>query len=98
MKVSGALLLLVLIAAFCCQADSSPDAPSTPITCCFDFTTKIIPPKLVVSYEITSDRCARKAVVLVTKRGYNICSNPEAQWVQNIRNRLDKMNAKTQSP
>uniref|UniRef100_A0A4X2M0N3 C-C motif chemokine n=1 Tax=Vombatus ursinus TaxID=29139 RepID=A0A4X2M0N3_VOMUR len=72
--------------------------PSTPTTCCFEFTTRKIPLKLVVSYEITSSRCAKEAVIFVTRRGFQICTNPKEQWVQDIRNHLDKKNAKTQSP
>ncbi|XP_027703265.1 monocyte chemotactic protein 1B-like [Vombatus ursinus] len=99
MKVSGVVLSLVLIiAALCCQVHASPDGPSTPTTCCFEFTTRKIPLKLVVSYEITSSRCAKEAVIFVTRRGFQICTNPKEQWVQDIRNHLDKKNAKTQSP
>uniref|UniRef100_A0A4X2KF59 Chemokine interleukin-8-like domain-containing protein n=1 Tax=Vombatus ursinus TaxID=29139 RepID=A0A4X2KF59_VOMUR len=107
MKVSGVVLSLVLIiAALCCQVHASPDGPSTPTTCCFEFTTRKIPLKLVVSYEITSSRCAKEAPLnkhlffhsFVTRRGFQICTNPKEQWVQDIRNHLDKKNAKTQSP
>ncbi|XP_020818941.1 C-C motif chemokine 2-like [Phascolarctos cinereus] len=99
MKVTGAVLSLVLIiAALCCQVHASPDGPSTPTTCCFEFTSRKIPSKLVVSYEITSSRCAKEGVIFVTRRGFQICTNPKEQWVQDIRNHLDKKNAKTQSP
>ncbi|XP_072501050.1 C-C motif chemokine 3-like [Notamacropus eugenii] len=99
MKVSGAALSLVLIiAALCCQVHASPDGPSTPTTCCFEYTAKKIPPKYVVSYEVTSSRCAKEGVIFVTKRGFQICTNPKEQWVQDIRNHLDKNNAKTQTP
>ncbi|KAM9005687.1 C-C motif chemokine 3-like 1 [Sarcophilus harrisii] len=99
MKVSGAVLFLVLVtAALCCQVHASPEGPSTPTTCCFEFTTRKIPPKLVVSYETTSSRCAKEGLVFVTRRGLQICTNPKEQWVQDIKNQLDKKNAKTQSP
>ncbi|XP_044532150.1 C-C motif chemokine 3-like 1 [Gracilinanus agilis] len=99
MKVSGAVLYLVLIiAALCCQVHASPDGLDTPTTCCFEFTSRKIPPKFVVSYEITSSRCAKEGVIFVTRRNLQICANPNEQWVQNIKNDLDKKNAKTQSP
>ncbi|XP_068946024.1 C-C motif chemokine 2-like [Petaurus breviceps papuanus] len=99
MKVSGAVLSLVLIiAALCCQVHASPDGPSTPTTCCFDYTTRKIPLNRVVSYEVTSSRCAKEGVIFVTRRGLQICTNPKEQWVQDIRDHLDKKNAKTQTP
>ncbi|XP_020818984.1 C-C motif chemokine 3-like [Phascolarctos cinereus] len=97
MKVSRAVLTLALIAAaLCCQVYASPDGPATP-TCCYDFTSKRIPSKLVVSYAVTSSRCAKQGVIFVTKQGYNICANPKEQWVQHVMKQLDNKKAKTQS-
>ncbi|XP_068946025.1 C-C motif chemokine 3-like [Petaurus breviceps papuanus] len=98
MKVSTAALTLVLIAAaLCCQVHASPDGPGTP-TCCFDFTSKKIPSKLVVSYGTTSSRCAKEGVIFITRQGYNICANPKEQWVQHVMKQLKSKKAKTQSP
>ncbi|XP_027703266.1 C-C motif chemokine 3-like [Vombatus ursinus] len=97
MKVSTAVLTLALIAAaLCCQVYSSPDGPATP-TCCYDFTSKKIPSKLVVSYGVTSSRCAKQGVIFITKQGYNICANSKEQWVQHVMKQLDSKKAKTQS-
>ncbi|XP_036624787.1 C-C motif chemokine 3-like [Trichosurus vulpecula] len=99
MKVSRAVLTLVLIAAaLCCQVYASPDGPGTPTTCCFDFTSKRIPSKLVVSYGTTSSRCAKEGVIFTTKQGYNICANPKEQWVQHVMKQVDSKKAKPQSP
>ncbi|XP_043855550.1 C-C motif chemokine 3-like 1 [Dromiciops gliroides] len=98
MKVSRAVLTLVLITAvLCCQVYAA-DAPDHPTTCCFNFTSRKIPSKLVVSYETTSSRCAYEAVIMITKQGLRICANPKEHWVQHIKNQLDKKKAKTQSP
>ncbi|KAM9000466.1 C-C motif chemokine 5 [Sarcophilus harrisii] len=98
MKVSRGILILVLIAAaLCCQVHASPDGPDTPV-CCFIFTSKKIPSKLVVNYSATSNRCAKEAVIFITKQGLNICANPKEQWVQNIMKLLNSKKAKTQRP
>ncbi|XP_051853459.1 C-C motif chemokine 3-like 1 [Antechinus flavipes] len=98
MKVSrGILILAVIAAALCCQICASPDGPDSPI-CCFSFTSKRIPPKLVVNYSATSNRCAKEAVIFITKQGFNICANPKEQWVQHIMKLFDSKKAKTQRP
>ncbi|XP_072501049.1 C-C motif chemokine 3-like 1 [Notamacropus eugenii] len=97
MQVSRAALTLVLMAAvLSCQIFASPDGPGTP-TCCFDFTSKRIPSKLVVSYGTTSSRCAKEGVIFITRQGHNICANPKEQWVQHVKKQLDSKTAKTQS-
>ncbi|XP_074121660.1 C-C motif chemokine 5-like [Sminthopsis crassicaudata] len=98
MKVSISILTLVLIAAaFCCQVRASPDGPDAP-TCCFSFTSRTIPSKLVRSYSVTSSRCVKEAVIFITKQGLNICANPKDQWVQHIMKLIDSKKAKTQRP
>ncbi|XP_007485602.1 C-C motif chemokine 4-like [Monodelphis domestica] len=95
MKVSGAVLTLVLIAAaFWCGVQAT-DGSNHPAICCFEFTTKKIPPKLVVNYEATSSTCANNGVIFFTKRGFEICANPEEKWVQNIVKLLDNKKTTT---
>ncbi|XP_043819738.1 C-C motif chemokine 13-like [Dromiciops gliroides] len=99
MKISGAVLSMVLLTAyFIYQVYASPDAVSTPQNCCFEFTSKKIPLKLLVNYKTTSSMCSKEAVILVTKRGLNICANPKDQWVQDLMKNLDNMKAKTMKP
>ncbi|XP_074046491.1 C-C motif chemokine 3-like [Macrotis lagotis] len=97
MKLSRAILLLILIVAtLCCQDHALPDGPETP-TCCFDFTSRRIPLKLVVDYGTTSSRCAKEGVILTTRQGLKICAHPSQQWVQGIMRQLDNKRAKNQS-
>ncbi|XP_020818985.1 C-C motif chemokine 3-like 1 [Phascolarctos cinereus] len=99
MKVSGAVLsLLVIAAALCCRVRASPFGPGIPTICCFHFTSRNIPLKFVVTYKTTSSQCGKKGVVFITKRGLDICANPKEEWVQRIMKQLDSQKAKTQSP
>ncbi|XP_043859528.1 C-C motif chemokine 3-like 1 [Dromiciops gliroides] len=99
MKISGAVLfLVVIIAALCCQVNVSPYGPGIPTICCLHFTSRNIPPNLVVTYKSTSSPCENKAIIFITKRGLNICPKPKEQWVQHIMNQLDNQKAKTQRP
>ncbi|KAM9000638.1 C-C motif chemokine 3 [Sarcophilus harrisii] len=97
MKVSGAVLSLVVIAAaLCCQVRASPFGSGIPTICCLQFHNKRISPKLVVTYHITSSQCTQKGVVFITKRGFKVCANPKDQWVQHIMNQLDNQKVKIQ--
>ncbi|XP_020818998.2 C-C motif chemokine 13-like [Phascolarctos cinereus] len=99
MKIFGAVLPMVLLTAyFICQVYGIPDGVYTPEKCCFEYTNKKIPLKLLVSYKKTSSMCAKEAVIFVTKRGLNLCANPKDQWVQHLMKNLDNMKAKTMKP
>ncbi|XP_074046496.1 C-C motif chemokine 3-like [Macrotis lagotis] len=99
MKVSGAVLsLLIIAAALCYQAHASPSGLNTPRVCCFNFADKRFPSKLVADYKTTDSQCSKKGVVLISKRGREICANPEEQWVQDIIKHLDNQKAKLRNP
>uniref|UniRef100_A0A8C3H9A9 C-C motif chemokine n=1 Tax=Chrysemys picta bellii TaxID=8478 RepID=A0A8C3H9A9_CHRPI len=57
-------------------------------TCCFSYISRQIPRRFVVDYFVTSSLCSQPAVVLITKRGRQICTNPEDAWVQQYVNDL----------
>ncbi|XP_004620936.2 C-C motif chemokine 26 [Sorex araneus] len=50
--------------------------------CCFQFSNKVIPRKLVHAFEFTQSSCSQQAVIFITKRGRKICANPKKPWVQ----------------
>ncbi|XP_044527775.1 C-C motif chemokine 4 homolog [Gracilinanus agilis] len=97
MKASGAVLTLVLIAAAFWCGDQATVGSNPPVICCFTFTSKKIPPKLVVGYEATTSTCVSDGVILSTRRGLKICANPEEKWVQNIMKLLDDKKTTTES-
>lgn len=58
------------------------DTSNTPITCCFVYTSRQIPRKLVNDYYLTSSLCLQPAVIFQTKKGRKICADPKTTWVK----------------
>ncbi|XP_065503272.1 C-C motif chemokine 4 homolog isoform X1 [Caloenas nicobarica] len=88
MKVSVAALTL-LIAAFCYQTSSAPLGSDPPTSCCFSYTSRQLPRTFVVEYYETSSQCSQPGVVFVTKKGRQVCANPENDWVQEYMSDLE---------
>uniref|UniRef100_A0A3B3V7G4 Chemokine interleukin-8-like domain-containing protein n=1 Tax=Poecilia latipinna TaxID=48699 RepID=A0A3B3V7G4_9TELE len=55
-----------------------------PTDCCFQFFRNRVNRDLISSYYRTDHRCVLRGVVLITRRGRNICVDEKEQWVQNI--------------
>ncbi|KFV69567.1 C-C motif chemokine 4, partial [Dryobates pubescens] len=88
MKVSVAVLA-VLIAAFCYQTSAGPIGSDPPTSCCFSYVARQLPRSFVVKYYDTSSQCPKPAVVFVTRKGREVCANPEERWVQQYVNDLE---------
>ncbi|KAM6076264.1 C-C motif chemokine 3-like [Chlamydotis macqueenii] len=92
MKIPAAVLAALLLMAICSLAearlsDSDDVATSqmpgtTPITCCFSYMQRPILRSLIKFAYMTSSQCATPAVILVTKKGREVCADPNASWVQ----------------
>ncbi|KFP89171.1 PREDICTED: C-C motif chemokine 4-like [Apaloderma vittatum] len=80
MKVSAAVLALLLIAASCSQTFSGP-AGSDLTTCCSKYTGRKLPQNRIQRYYLTSSNCALPAVMFITKKGNSVCANPNDAWV-----------------
>ncbi|XP_017165793.1 uncharacterized protein LOC103480215 [Poecilia reticulata] len=63
---------------------------SGPKECCFKFFRNIVNKNLIFSYYMTDSRCARRAVILITKKGRHICVDPNQLWVKKIIDFLDR--------
>uniref|UniRef100_A0A8C3S423 Chemokine interleukin-8-like domain-containing protein n=1 Tax=Chelydra serpentina TaxID=8475 RepID=A0A8C3S423_CHESE len=81
MKVCVAAFAVLLIAAL--FSSFLPDGVNTPTSCCFSHVPKQIPRSLVVKYRHTNSKCSlRSTFIFTTKKGREVCSDPNAQWVQ----------------
>ncbi|XP_043953978.1 eotaxin-like [Gambusia affinis] len=88
MKTANILLLCMLgatlLSTVLCQHSVGPDE------CCFKFFRFPVDQNRISSYFMTDSRCSLTAVVLIGKRGRNICVDPSQPWVKNITDYLDR--------
>ncbi|XP_048222080.1 C-C motif chemokine 16 [Perognathus longimembris pacificus] len=86
MKVSvAALFLLLLLTLIMISAVHSqlrmPEWVNTPPSCCVKYQEKVLPKKLVAGYRKALN-CHLPAIILVTKKNWEVCTNPNSNWVQ----------------
>ncbi|NWW82200.1 CCL4 protein, partial [Climacteris rufus] len=89
MKVSAVGLALLLIAASFSQTFSGPAGPTLPI-CCFRHAQHELPRKFIQHHYITSTSCPQPAIVFITKKGRQVCANPNDTWVQRYLQSLEQ--------
>ncbi|NXW45301.1 CCL5 protein, partial [Nyctiprogne leucopyga] len=83
MKVPAATLAALLLLAICTPAEAQLDySDNIPINCCFSYERRPIPRRLITSAYTTSSLCSQPAVILVTRKGRQLCVEPQAPWVQ----------------
>ncbi|KAM6206162.1 C-C motif chemokine 3-like [Sarcoramphus papa] len=91
MKVLTAALAALLLVAICSLAeahlgvssiDESSKKPDIGPICCFSYMQRPIPRRFITSAYRTSSKCAKPAVILVTRKGREVCADPQAPWVQ----------------
>ncbi|KAM6315509.1 C-C motif chemokine 4-like [Podargus strigoides] len=80
MKILAAALVSLLLMAACSPSKAHLDG--VPTACCFTYQARPIPRKLITSVYITSSSCTQQGVILVTKRGKELCADPQVPWVQ----------------
>ncbi|XP_009641524.1 C-C motif chemokine 4-like [Egretta garzetta] len=92
MKVPAATLTALLLVTICSPAeahrdDSNIGAPTqkkatAPTFCCFSYMVRMIPRRSIASAYMTSNICPQPAVILVTRKGREVCADPQMPWVQ----------------
>ncbi|NXC41746.1 CCL4 protein, partial [Penelope pileata] len=88
MKISVAALA-VLLAAVCCQTSAAPMGSDPPISCCISYAARQMPFSFVQDYYETNSRCSQPGVVFITKKGRQVCADPEQDWVQQYMSNLE---------
>ncbi|XP_062969154.1 C-C motif chemokine 5 [Cynocephalus volans] len=89
MKISAAALAVILSAAtLCTPASASPYASDT-TPCCFAYISRPLPRAHIKEYFYTSGKCSNPAVVFITRKNRQVCSNPEKKWVWEYINSLE---------
>uniref|UniRef100_A0A8B9Q208 C-C motif chemokine n=1 Tax=Apteryx owenii TaxID=8824 RepID=A0A8B9Q208_APTOW len=88
-KVSLFALIARLVAALCSQACCAPAASDTAV-CCFMYTLQKLSRKYVKEYFHTTSRCQQPAVVFITRKNHQVCADPNASWVKEFVNFLEK--------
>ncbi|XP_008061660.1 C-C motif chemokine 16 [Carlito syrichta] len=83
MKVSVVILfLLVLITTSASYSKPKiPEAVNLSPTCCLKYNEKVLPRKLVMGYR-NALSCHLPAIIFVTKKNREVCTNPSNNWVQ----------------
>ncbi|XP_026702890.1 C-C motif chemokine 3-like isoform X1 [Athene cunicularia] len=90
MKVPAATLAILLVMAICSSAHNPLGESSTAVSskkpvatsCCVKYVSRSIPRANISSAYMTSNTCSLPGVVLVTKKGIQLCADPKAHWVQ----------------
>uniref|UniRef100_A0A2K6R8E1 C-C motif chemokine n=1 Tax=Rhinopithecus roxellana TaxID=61622 RepID=A0A2K6R8E1_RHIRO len=78
MKGLAAALLVLCTVALCSCAQVGTNKEF----CCLVYTSRQIPQKFIVDYSETSPQCTKPGVILLTKRRWQICADPNKKWVQ----------------
>lgn len=60
----------------------------TPNSCCYGFQQHPPPVQILKEWYPTSPACPKPGVILLTKRGRQICADPSKNWVRQLMQRL----------
>ncbi|KAK9952147.1 hypothetical protein ABG768_018003 [Culter alburnus] len=74
--------IISAVAVLLCAVSLSEGMRVSPQRCCFSFTDRPLPIKLVADYSMTSQQCPKEAVLFKTVKGRQVCANPADSWVQ----------------
>ncbi|XP_069384960.1 C-C motif chemokine 4-like [Paralichthys olivaceus] len=95
MKTLSFTLGLLLLTACCCNAmPKAVGINSAPLTCCFTFYSRSLPSKLVFSITETDSSCPKKAFIVQTAKGKQICYSRTSKWAEGIFNQTEGSGAK----
>ncbi|NXC81343.1 CCL5 protein, partial [Cercotrichas coryphoeus] len=93
MKVLAATLATLLLLATCSPSEghlgeavclSPVPTDGVPSSCCFSYQKQPIPRRRVSSVFVTSSSCTHPGAIVITKKGKEVCADPQAPWVQEL--------------
>nr|ACG76387.1 CCL4 [Ctenopharyngodon idella] len=73
-----------------CAVSLSEGMRIGPQRCCFSYTDRPLPVKLVADYSMTSQQCTKEAVLFKTVKGRQVCANPADPWVRKLIQKINK--------
>ncbi|XP_040856375.1 C-C motif chemokine 3-like [Ochotona curzoniae] len=83
MKIPMAALAVILCAmALSTQVFTLPLGADTPSSCCFSYVSHPINYKFITDYFETNSQCSKPGVIFLTKKGRQVCADPNEAWVQ----------------
>uniref|UniRef100_A0A8C6EWR8 C-C motif chemokine 3-like n=1 Tax=Marmota marmota marmota TaxID=9994 RepID=A0A8C6EWR8_MARMA len=59
-----------------------PMGADSPTACCFSYVARESQRKFIEDYLETSSQCSQPGVIFLTKRGRQVCADPNENWVQ----------------
>uniref|UniRef100_A0A8D2BC20 C-C motif chemokine n=1 Tax=Sciurus vulgaris TaxID=55149 RepID=A0A8D2BC20_SCIVU len=82
-KASVAAFLLLVFATTSASLFQPriPESVNVPAVCCLTYNEKVLPRKLVIGYR-EALTCRLPAIIFVTKKNREVCTNPNDDWVQ----------------
>uniref|UniRef100_A0A4W5N2S3 C-C motif chemokine n=1 Tax=Hucho hucho TaxID=62062 RepID=A0A4W5N2S3_9TELE len=86
----SALILLLCILGAALWSGALANNANVPEECCFTFNTREIPRQYIREYEMTRSDCSKRGVILVTKKRYRFCANPDDPSIENIMKSIDE--------
>ncbi|XP_006833687.1 PREDICTED: c-C motif chemokine 15 [Chrysochloris asiatica] len=88
MKVSVAILSFLILAVDLGSQVQIKDGFYHPVECCYSYITRNIPCAFMTEYFDTSSWCPRPGIIFLTKRGKQICVDPNSRHFQYCMERL----------
>ncbi|XP_035011728.1 C-C motif chemokine 3-like [Hippoglossus stenolepis] len=88
MKTLCFTLGLLLLTVCCCNAIPRGVSFTAPRTCCQNFSTQELPSERVTSITETDRSCSKKAFIVQTVKGRQICYSRTFKWAQDVYNLL----------
>uniref|UniRef100_A0A4W5N3W1 Chemokine interleukin-8-like domain-containing protein n=1 Tax=Hucho hucho TaxID=62062 RepID=A0A4W5N3W1_9TELE len=86
----SALILLLCILGAALWSGALANNANVPEECCFTYYKRKVPRHYIREYEMTRSDCSKRGVILVTKKSYRFCANPDDPFIEKIMKSIDE--------